>query len=114
MRVQKEKLLKFIRRRGQVTFCDIEKFFDACGVNYKGDTGILLSKPRLVAWNGWNRRASRAFMELVAEGKVLMFSTDMSCAPMPPAFRDANRLCHIDFVPVIIQATGRCYNGNDT
>ena len=107
MRVQKDKLLKFIRRRGQVTFCDIEKFFDACGVNYRGDTGILLSKPRLVAWNGWNRRASRAFMELVAEGKVLMFSTDMSCAPMPPAFRDVDKLCLLNYVPVLIQAERR-------
>lgn len=107
MRVQKDKLLEFIQKHEQVTFYDIERFFDSCGMNYKGDTGIGLSQSKLVVWNGWNRKASRAFMELVAEGKIHMFRTGMSKVPMPPAFRDVDKLCLLNYVPVLIQAERR-------
>ena len=84
MRVQKDKLLEFIQKHEQVTFCDIERFFDSCGMNYKGDTGIGLRQSKLVVWNVWNRKASRAFMELVAEGKIHMVRTGWYTEPTRP------------------------------
>lgn len=103
MRVDKRKLLEFIKEHEPVTFTDIEEYFTSCGVDFKGDTGILLSKSRLVAWNGWNKKASRAFMDLVSEGAVTMYRVSMSEAPMPPAFRAMKRLSVMNYVPIIIK-----------
>lgn len=109
MRIKKIEfeLLDFIRGHEYVNFEDIEKFFERKGIRYKGDTGIYLTESRLVVWNGWNRKASLAFMDLVAGKKLELLHVDMSKAPMPPAFRDIKLLNLMEYVPVLVRAVRR-------
>lgn len=107
MKADKGKLLKFIKKHEPVTFTDIEKYFTSCGVDFRGDTGILLSQSRLVAWNGWNREASLAFMDLVSEGSVTMCRVSMSEAPIPPVFRGMKKFSIMNYVPIIIKTVKR-------
>ena len=98
MKADKGKLLKFIKKHEPVTFTDIEKYFTS---------GILLSQSRLVAWNGWNREASLAFMDLVSEGSVTMCRVSMSEAPIPPVFRGMKKFSIMNYVPIIIKTVKR-------
>lgn len=104
MRVDKKKLLKFVRERGTVTFTDLEEFFEQQHYNFRGEAGILLKDSRLAAWNGWNKRTFRVFMDLVKSGKISMERTGMANAPMPPAFRDKTGLSEMNYVPILIKA----------
>ena len=107
LRIRKNDLLRFIKAHDHVNFEDIEKFFSDIGVKYKGTTGILLEHSKLVAWNGWNREASLALMELVDDGAIEMIRVNMCDAPMPPAFRGVKRLSLVNYVPIIIKAKRR-------
>ena len=104
MRVDKNKLLSFIRANGAVTFEDIETFFNDSNFNYKGISGVILKQSKLAVWNGWNRKAIRCFIELVNEGKIILEQTGMAKAPIPPYFRDKKRLSEMNYIPVIIKA----------
>ena len=107
MRVKKDKMLEFIRKNESVTFEDMERFFESRNYAYKGDTGIILGKSRLVVWHGWNRKTSRAFMELVSAGKVGIYRINMSKAPIPPVFKSVSTLQGMEYVPVIIKSIGK-------
>ena len=104
MRVQKSELLKFIRSREYVTFEDIEEFFTEKRYNFRGGTGLIFRPSKLVAWNGWNHRAGKAFLELWGEDKITLEHVSMSEAPIPPAFRNAKGLSEMNFVPIHIKA----------
>lgn len=104
MRVQKKALLEFVRSRDAVTFEDLEALFKEKRYDYQGDTGIMTGRSRLVLWHGWNHRTCKLFYELVAEGKLLLYSTSMNRAPVPPAFRSITKLSQAEFVPVLIKA----------
>ena len=104
MRVDKNKLLSFIRDNGAVTFEDIETFFNDSKFNYKGISGVILKQSKLAVWNGWNRKTIRCFIELVNEGKIILEQTGMAKAPTPPYFRDKKRLSEMNYIPVIIKA----------
>lgn len=104
MRVQKKHLLDFIRSREFVTFRDIEDFFTEKKYDFRGDTGIVLKEANLVMWNGWNHRTCKAFSELVKEGKVILEKVSMSHAPIPPAFKNIEKLSDAEFALVHIKA----------
>lgn len=104
MRVQKKALLEFVRSRDTVTFEDLEAFFKEKRYDYQGDTGIMTGSSRLVLWHGWNHRTCKLFSELVAEGKVILYSAPINRAPVPPAFRNITKLSQAEFVPVLIKA----------
>lgn len=104
MRVQKKDLLEFIRSRECVTFEDIEAFFIEKRYDFRGDVGMGFEPSKLVAWNGWNRRTSRTFQELLRDGKIEMEHVSMSEAPIPPAFRNVKGLSGMKYIPVKIRA----------
>lgn len=90
MRVQKDKLLAFIREHKYVSFADIEKFFDRKRYDYRGDTAIIFKESHRIAWHGWNRRTSKVLQELIESGKVIMLEGRAEDAPPPPIFKRLN------------------------
>ena len=104
MRVQKKALLKFIRARDTVTFEDIETFFTEKQYDFRGDVGMVFEPSKLVTWNGWNRRTSRTFQDLLRDGKIEVVHVSMSEAPIPPAFRNVTGLSGMNYIPVKIRA----------
>lgn len=89
-----------------MTFEDLESYFETQGYNFRGDAAIFTRHSKLAIWTGWNRKTAKLFMELVAEGKLELFSAGLANAPAPPAFRGITGLSQANFIPTIIRAQG--------
>ena len=107
MRVQKDKLLGFIRSRESVTFEEIEDYFRARGFRFEGDCHNSLEDTGRLVWHGWNRKASRALLELISEKKVGIFEVGDGDAPIPPGLRRFQGQYELIYAPVVIRQVER-------
>ena len=70
----KEKIYKFICERKEVTFVELERFFEGNGIDYKGDFAIGTSTGVPVyMWFGWKEEIAKILAQLRSEKKITFF-----------------------------------------
>ena len=74
----KQLLVDYIKHMRDVTYANIEEFFEDHGFEYKGDRGSRSAVCRhVIFWEGWNNEAFDMISELMSEGKIHCSSTNV-------------------------------------
>jgi pathogenicity island protein len=78
MKIDKIKvdIVKIIKHVENVTFVEIEKYFEKIGFKYKGKMVICRYHENIVIWDGWNSKACRIIHELLESNLIKMTPTD--------------------------------------
>ncbi len=69
-------LVKIIKQVKNVTFVEIEKYFEKIGFKYKGKMVICRYHENIVIWDGWNEKACRIIHDLIESKLISMKPTD--------------------------------------
>lgn len=71
-RVQ-DALARYIDAHGGTSFVEMERVFDECGYDYRGDRSIRLpGNDTVFLWNGWNEDACRIAFGLLERGYAVV------------------------------------------
>lgn len=69
--MNKEHLYAFIEANPSCSFSEIERFFEANGFEYRGESCIEHGpESNVMFWSGWNHEAVEMICELAAEGRI--------------------------------------------
>ncbi len=67
----KNKLIEYIRKNEAVSYAELERFFESCNYDYKGEFMSCSDKnSNVVFWTGWNKEAYRLINELIRENRI--------------------------------------------
>lgn len=77
MNIEKIKLdlVKLIKHKKDVTFVEIENYFDEIGFKYEGDISICRKNENITLWSGWNTRATELLYDLLNSELITMRPT---------------------------------------
>ena len=77
MNIEKIKLdlVKLIKHKKDVSFVEIENYFDEIGFKYQGDISICRKNENITIWVGWNTRATELLYDLLNSELITMRST---------------------------------------
>lgn len=77
MNIEKIKLdlVKLIKHKKDVTFVEIENYFDEIGFKYQGDTSICRKNENITLRSGWNTRATELLYDLLNSELITMRPT---------------------------------------
>lgn len=69
----KKDLIKLVKYKKDITFIEIEKYFNYTGYEYKGNKELRSGTDRnTIFWSGWNEQAIQLLQELVEENLINM------------------------------------------
>lgn len=67
----KAKVFEYIKTNQNVTFAELEHFFEQTGTDYKGDFASYSgANDSVVFWIGWSAAAFSVLSELIEDGKI--------------------------------------------
>ena len=67
----KHKLIEYIRKNEAVSYAELERFFEECGYDYKGNLMCCSDvNSNVIFWVGWNIEAFSLINELIKERKI--------------------------------------------
>jgi len=69
-------IVKIIKQVENVTFVEIEKYFEKIGFDYQGDILICKEHENIIVWDGWNAQAIGIIHELIDSKLISMKPTD--------------------------------------
>lgn len=77
MNIEKIKLdlVKLIKHKTEVSFVEIENYFDEIGFKYQGDISICRKNENIILWGGWNTRATELLYDLLNSELITMRPT---------------------------------------
>lgn len=77
MNIEKIKLdlVKLIKHKKDVSFVEIENYFDEIGFKYQGDISICRKNENIILWSGWNTRATELLYDLLNSELITMRPT---------------------------------------
>lgn len=77
MNIEKIKLdlVKLIKHKKDVSFVEIENYFDEIGFKYQGDISICRKNENITLWSGWNTRATELLYDLLNSELITMRPT---------------------------------------
>lgn len=77
MNIEKIKLdlVKLIKHKKDVSFVEIENYFDEIGFKYQGDISICRKNENIIFWSGWNTRATELLYDLLNSELITMRPT---------------------------------------
>lgn len=70
-------LAKHVKKHKQVTFVEIEQFFENNRFNYKGDKEICTDDRKIVIWGGWNVLAIKIMHDLTKSKIIEMNEAEL-------------------------------------
>jgi similarity len=74
--IVKENLIKMVKREKNITFIEIERYFDCIGYCYEGDKELRSGTDKnTIFWSGWNNQAIQLLQELVQDNLINMKCT---------------------------------------
>ncbi|WP_455937020.1 pathogenicity island protein [Gemella morbillorum] len=71
----KSDLVKLIKHKKDVSFVEIENYFDEIGFKYQGDISICRKNENITLWSGWNTRATELLYDLLNSELITMRPT---------------------------------------
>lgn len=69
----KKDLIKMVKHDKNITFIEIERYFDYIGYYYQGNIELRSGTDKnTIFWSGWNKQAIQLLQELVEENLINM------------------------------------------